>query len=151
MESSRVKDKKSRKKSSRRNNYDSDDSILKLSLNVPKSKNKKRNKSHRDKSRDSKSLDIARKSKKKSSKSNKKNKLFKIEPTAENIAFLKNIYEQGRSAKAKELQQKEEEEMNRQNVWWRRFFCPCLIKNEDDEGSIQDITFSSGESNASDV
>jgi hypothetical protein len=54
--------------------------------------------------------------KKKHKKRNKsssevKSKLFKIEPTEENIAFLKNIYEQGRSAKAKELQQREEEEM----------------------------------------
>jgi hypothetical protein len=50
--------------------------------------------------------------KKKHKKRNKsssevKSKLFKIEPTEENIAFLKNIYEQGRSAKAKELQQRE--------------------------------------------
>lgn len=52
----------------------------------------------------------ARAEDKKSKKKGKKPKNFKIENTPENIAFLTNLYNNGRSAKAKQLQQEEEEE-----------------------------------------
>lgn len=36
-------------------------------------------------------------------------------------------------------------------MWWKVYLCPCLIKKEDDEGEMVIVSYSSGDSNASDV
>jgi len=76
----------------------------------------------------------------------------KLEPTSENLLYLKEMYEKGRSKKALERQIEEANIRRRNDLWYIKYFCRCYIQKLDDDESGDDIPetkYSSGESDMS--